>query len=143
MEGWWKANFGGASKGNPRPSGVGVIVRDWKGEVLALGAQILVEGTNNLVEASTMLLAVRMCKQLGARKVHLEGDYLIIILALMKKGIEAWHLQGWIYNIIEELKYFDDFQLSHVRRTGNVEADILSKWALTFNAVGDFRLENF
>ncbi|XP_057832376.2 uncharacterized protein LOC131043041 [Cryptomeria japonica] len=143
MEGWWKENFDGASKGNPGPSRARVIVRDWKGGVLALGAQRLAEGTNNLAEASMALIDVRMCNHIGARKVHLEGNYLIIILALMKKVIEAWHLQGWIYNIIEELKYFNDFQLSHVRRTGNVEADILSKLALTFNAIGDFRLEDF
>ncbi|XP_059066491.1 uncharacterized protein LOC131857784 [Cryptomeria japonica] len=143
MKGWWKVNFDGASKANSVPSGAGVIVRDWKGEVLVLGAQKLEEDTNNLVEASATLLAIRMCKLLGLQKLHLEGDSLIIIQALMKEGIEAWHLQGWIYNIIEELNFFEDFQLIHVRCIGNVEAGILSKWALTFEAVGEFRMEDF
>ncbi|XP_057837338.2 uncharacterized protein LOC131047458 [Cryptomeria japonica] len=143
LEGWLKVNFDGASKGNPKPLGAGVIVRNWKGDTLAIGAQILGNGSNNLVEVTVALLAIRMCKMLGARKVHFKGDSLIIILALMKKGIDAWHLQGWIHNILEGLENFEEVQLSHIKRISNVEADTLSKWALTFFEVGDFRWEDF
>lgn len=73
------------------------------------------EGTNNLAKVSAALLVVRMSTKLGARKLHPEGHSLIVIQALMKGDIEAWHLQGWIYNIIEELNYFNEYQISHIR----------------------------
>ncbi|XP_057816620.1 uncharacterized protein LOC131029951 [Cryptomeria japonica] len=121
-------NFDGASKGNPGPSGAGFIVRDWKGEVMALGAQKLDEGTNNIAEVSATLLAVRIGKLLGVRKLCLEGDSLIIIQAIMKRSLEAWQLQNFISSIIEEPNFFEDYQVSHARREDNAEADILSKW---------------
>ncbi|XP_059073257.1 uncharacterized protein LOC131874056 [Cryptomeria japonica] len=141
-EGWWKINLDGASKGNPRPSGVRFIVRDWKGDVVALDAQKLNPGTNNIVEASVALIAIRFCRKIGVIKLHLEGDSLIIIQTIMKGTIKAWHLQNSILSIVEELNNFEDFRVSHIRRTGNVEADILSKWALTFNEIGELRFED-
>ncbi|XP_057872314.1 uncharacterized protein LOC131078589 [Cryptomeria japonica] len=133
LEGWWKVNFDGAFKGNSGPSGAGVIVRDWKGDIVALGAQKLDEGTNNIAEASVGLLAVRLSKKLGDNKIHLGGDSLIVI----------WAIISWIYNIIEELKSFDEFYISHIRRAGNAEANILSKWALSFDTIGKLRVEDF
>ncbi|XP_057848798.2 uncharacterized protein LOC131059776 [Cryptomeria japonica] len=143
LEGWWKFNFDGASKGNHGPSGEGVIVWDWKGEVIALGAQKLDEGTNNIAEASTTLLVVRIGKMLGVRKLNLEGDSLIVIQAIVKGSIEVRHLQNQINSIIEELKCFNDYKVSHVTQTWNVEVDILFKWALSFNVNGDLKIEYF
>lgn len=74
MEGWWKINFDEASKGNLRPLGEGFIVRDWKGDVLALGAKRLDDGINNVAKALVALMAIRFGKILGASKIHLEGD---------------------------------------------------------------------
>lgn len=88
-EGWVKANFDGASKGNLGPSGAGSIVRDWNGEVLFLGAKKLESGTNNLAEVTMMLMAVRFCRQMGVKKLHLEGDLQVIIQAIMKASIDA------------------------------------------------------
>lgn len=54
-----------------------------------------------------------------------------------------WHLQGYVSLILEELNFFDQFQVSHIRREGNKEADILSKWALSFDQEGDLGLDDF
>ena len=32
---------------------------------------------------------------------------------------------------MKELIYFEDFKIMHIKREGNTEADILSKWALS------------
>ncbi|XP_057826411.2 uncharacterized protein LOC131038113 [Cryptomeria japonica] len=142
-EGWWKINFDEASKGNLGPSGEIFIVRDWKGDVLAMGAKKIENGTNNVVEALIALTTIKIGKKLGAQKVHLEGDSLITIQAIIKESIEAWNLQNSVEKNREELSLCEDFRISHFRRSGNMEADILSKWDLTFENVGELRCEDF
>lgn len=45
--------------------------------------------------------------------------------------------------IVITSRSFDDFQISRVRRTGNVEEDTLSKWVLFFNVKGVLNFEDF
>ncbi|XP_059068967.1 uncharacterized protein LOC131859350 [Cryptomeria japonica] len=137
-----KVNFDGASQGNLGPSGVGFIVEDWNGHVMFFGAKKLDSGTNNIAEVFAALMVVKFSRQAGVSKLHLEGDSLVIIQAIMKGSIEARHLQNAIINIIEELNKFDDYKISHVNRMGNKEADVLSKWALSFNEIGEFIFED-
>lgn len=47
--------------------------------MISLGAKNLREGTNNLAEATATLLAMKLGKKLGASKLHLEGDSMIIV----------------------------------------------------------------
>lgn len=61
----------------------------------------------------------------------------------MKGTIDAWHLQNIIAKNLEELAFFEDFSISHVRRSRNIEVDNLSKWALTFGVNGELRTEDF
>lgn len=41
QQGWYKEKFDGASKGNPRVSGTEFVIKDWKGNILVMGAQKL------------------------------------------------------------------------------------------------------
>lgn len=82
-------NFDGATKGNLGPSGAGAIVRDYLGNTIAIGAKKLEDGTNNLVEAKVALLAVGMAQSAGVKKIHLEGDSLIITQAITNMATKA------------------------------------------------------
>ncbi|XP_059064994.1 uncharacterized protein LOC131857025 [Cryptomeria japonica] len=78
-KGWIKINFDGASRGNPGPSGVGVIARDVRGNTLAIGAKRLVDGTNNVAKCQAALEAILMAGKLGVKKLHLEGDSQVVV----------------------------------------------------------------
>ena len=82
-------------------------------------------GWNNVAEAEAALLAIRASKKLEARKLHVEGDSQVIIKAIVKCDMEAWHLQNFITKINDELASFEDFKLSHIKRQGNKEANII------------------
>lgn len=73
-KGWIKVNFDGTSRGNPGVFGARVVVRDACGNILALGAKRLVDGSNNDAECQAALEAILMDKKLGVKKIHLEGD---------------------------------------------------------------------
>lgn len=59
-KGWVKINFNGATKGNPGPSGVGVIIQGCKGDKMVIGARNLSNKTNNIAEAKAALLALKL-----------------------------------------------------------------------------------
>lgn len=70
QEGWVKVNFDGATCGNPRPFGAGVIKSNWKGDLLATTVKNLTAGSNN----QATLVLVYLCKAMNMDKVHVEGD---------------------------------------------------------------------
>ncbi|XP_057829975.2 homeobox protein HAT3.1-like [Cryptomeria japonica] len=76
---WTKVNFDGASRGNPEVSGAGFIARDDCGNILAIGAKRLVDGSNNDAECQAALEAILMAKKLGVKKLHPEGDSQIVV----------------------------------------------------------------
>lgn len=143
IKGWRKANFDGVSRGNPGPSRAGCIIQDWKGNVVALGATRLREGTNNVAKVSVALLVVKLARKLGIPKIHLEEDSQIIVQANIKNNIEAWHLQNIVKKVNEELAGFEEYKLTHVRHSRNVEADVLSEWVLSFIEIDVTCMEDF
>ena len=118
---------------NSSISGIGIVFRDSKGHFLMVGVKKLPFGTNNIAECQAALLAVQLAIKDGIEKIHLEGDSLITVQAISKMSVNAWHLQPIINLIEQELTKFEDFKISHIRREGNKDADMLSKWALTMN----------
>lgn len=142
-EGWHKANFDRAAKGNPRPSGAGAIVRDSLGNTIAIGAKKLDEGTNNVIEGKAALLVVCLARAMGAKKLHLEGDSMVVTQAITNGGIKALHLQVFINLILKELESFVEFKMSHIRQASNGEANSLSNWIVSFSVTGEVRVEDF
>lgn len=43
---------------------------------------------------------------------------------------------------MKDLNKFKDFRIIHIERMGNIEADVLSKRVLSFNEIGEVRIED-
>ncbi|XP_057850254.1 uncharacterized protein LOC131060855 [Cryptomeria japonica] len=143
QRGWIKANFDGVSQRGGGLSGVGVVFQDHSGSIVKLGAQHIKQGTNNESEAYATWLTTRCARNMRIKKLHLEGDLVIISQAIKNGEIKAWHLQNFISLILEDLNHFEEVMVSHIRWEGNTVADKLSKWALSFNQVEDTFFEFF
>jgi hypothetical protein len=101
VEGWIKINFDEASKGNPRKSGAGCIIKDHLGETMAFGAVRLPNGTNNEAEFQATLLALKCAKRYGGDKIILEGDSMVVVQVVRNNLISAWHLENLLVCINE------------------------------------------
>ena len=106
--------------------GLGLFLEATKGHFLMVGVKKLPIGTNNIAECQETLLAVRLAIKEGIKRIHLEADSLIIVQAISKLSVNAWYLQSIINLIEKELNNFEDFKISHIRREGNKEANMLS-----------------
>ncbi|XP_059065558.1 uncharacterized protein LOC131857296 [Cryptomeria japonica] len=136
-KGWFKVNFDGAAQFSRSLARAGFAMWDYNGDLIKCGIKILRKSTNNEAEVQAALLVIGLARREGVRNLHLEGE------AIMNGEIKAWNLQGIIAIIIEELKYFENLKVSHIRREGNQTADKLSKWALSFDLEGEVELEDF
>lgn len=97
-EGWVRVNFDGAAQWNPGPLGAGVIVRDEHGEVLAVAARKLHPGTNNVAEAKEAALQLRIALALDVKRIHLEGNSLLIIQSISNMNVTEWHMKNYRRN---------------------------------------------
>lgn len=114
-EGWIKINFYKASKGNLGPLGIRFVAWDWQGNILSFGAQRVKDGMNNIAEEMATLNGIHFGKNMGFSKLHLEGDSLIMVNAIILGVCQAWHFKRMIYSIRSELEPVWHYWVGHAR----------------------------
>jgi ribonuclease HI len=133
-----KANFDGASRGNPGPGGYGVVIRGSEGEVLDMEAGYLGETTNNVAELTGLLRGLQRATAKGHHKIFLEGDSQVIIRLITKilHGCDpdrispSWRLHSLLTDLTKHLQPHLSIITSHVKREANKVADQLANVAV-------------
>ena len=126
--GFVKVNFDGAIFGDSSMSGVGVVIRDTNGAVLASCAEKIGHAYKaDETEALAALKALTLAHELGFQNVVLEGDALGLIQALksQEQNLSPWGL------LVEDVKVygtkFRRLLYSHIKRNDNSVAHNLAK----------------
>ncbi|KAF5451924.1 hypothetical protein F2P56_026978 [Juglans regia] len=91
---WLKINWDVAVRGRSHKIGVGIVVRDFEGNLLVLCLQPLQFCSQaTMAEARGLISAVKLCKEFSLQKVVFEGDSLQVVNAVKKhfqeNGIRA------------------------------------------------------
>ncbi|XP_019054578.1 PREDICTED: uncharacterized protein LOC109115242 [Nelumbo nucifera] len=125
-DGWKKLNFDGSCLGNPDPSGIGGVIREENGNVLAVFSGPNQHGDVESSEMKAAVLGVEKAKEMGIYRLIIGGDSKIVIKWL-KKG------EGIIWQLRNELRRFKQaskemvIQIRWIRRSSNSMADGLAK----------------
>lgn len=127
-EGWVKINFD-AHISTPQNSSLGIAIRNHEGLLMLTGTRLVqaswsVEAT----EAAAALYGLELAHRLGYDRVHLEGDAMNVIHAILiqSDGLTPLHL---IYeNVYVVSSFFTGFMCSHVKRGGNTVAHLVARW---------------
>jgi hypothetical protein len=106
------------------------VVSDEKGDILSAATQNL-HGTDALQgEAHAALLAIRLADSMGCRLVVLEGDALLVILAINNPPLfSSWNFANCLADISLVLSSFQSWNALKVSRSANFRAHVLGKWA--------------
>src|SRR5256886_15804727 len=72
----------GASRGNPGPSAIGVVIKDAQGKVLAEIGEYIGELTNNVAEYRELLRALEEAQAMGAGEAEDPSDSALIVSQL-------------------------------------------------------------
>ena len=127
----------GAARGNPGPAGIGAVLTDAEGRVLAEHAEGIGPATNNVAEYRAAIAGLRLAEDQGASKVLLRADSRLLIEQLAGRfRVKNPTLQRLHEEARALMKGFERVDLEHVPRENNAEADRLANegveaWLLT------------
>lgn len=124
-------NTDGGARGNPGPAAIGAVIATSRGRVLAELSEVLGVATNNVAEYTAVLRALERAAELGARRVLLRSDSLLLIEQLNGRWrVKNPTLQVLHQKVREVARAFDAVSYEHVPRGRNVAADALVNRAL-------------
>ncbi|XP_075659272.1 uncharacterized protein LOC142629188 [Castanea sativa] len=125
-----KVNVDGAIFSNKKQVGIGVIIRDSAGLVIAALSRKLALPLGVLeTEAKAMEVGVQFALDVGVRDVTLEGDSLFICNALQGLGEASSSVHNIIARTLHLAKSFRIVVFSHTKRQANVPAHLLAQHA--------------
>lgn len=121
----------GGARGNPGPAGIGVVMTDAQGEVVAEIAEYIGEATNNQAEYRALIAGLTRARELAATVVDIRMDSELVVRQL--KGeykVKNENMKPLYGQATALLKTFSRYTIQHVRREQNAEADKLVNQAL-------------
>ena len=125
-----KVNFDGAMFNERDEAGIGVIIRNPRGEVMAaLSEKIQKPPSTEILELLATKRAVRFSLETGFNKSVFEGDLELVIKSLRHGGYEN-SLGGHLINdILFTVNSFQSISFSHVVWQSNAVAHALAQRA--------------
>ena len=127
---YYKVNIDGAVFSDRKQVGVGVLIRDGTGEVVAalskkwkwpLGA---IEA-----EAKALEAGVVFAKDVGIRDAEFESDSLLVCNALQGLGSPPASIVTVLTGIMDQVSHCRRWKFTHIKRQGNVPAHLLAQHA--------------
>ncbi|OJI06357.1 hypothetical protein BK004_04305 [bacterium CG10_46_32] len=121
----------GGARGNPGPSGIGVVITDEKRTTIKEISEYIGKATNNQAEYIALIRGLEEAKKLGAFEVsivmdseliikQLKGEYKVRDAKLAVLFVKAWNM----------LQSFSSYSVKHVLRAKNKRADELVNEAI-------------
>ena len=121
----------GGARGNPGPSGYGVVINDSDGHKIAGLSKYLGKQTNNYAEYSGLLAALDYAVQHGCKALKVISDSELMVKQIKGQykvsNLQLKELHARAKELISKL---DWFQIQHVLRGHNAEADRLANEAM-------------
>jgi probable phosphoglycerate mutase len=129
--GWYTAHCDGGSRGNPGPAGFGAVIEDPDHQLAARLSHFLGTQTNNFAEYSALLAVLEWALKHEVKRLRvisdselmvrqMKGQYKVSNASLRPLWEEARRRAGWL----------ERFDIRHVLRGGNKEADRLANEAM-------------
>lgn len=120
----------GASKGNPGPAGVGVVICQGE-EVLKNIANYIGNTTNNLAEYTALIHALEAALILKAEAITVNTDSQLLYRQIKKEyKVKNANIIGLYNQALNLILAFKSFQINHIPREKNKGADKLANKAV-------------
>jgi ribonuclease HI len=121
----------GGARGNPGPSGFGVYIQDERGETVAELSEYLGIRTNNFAEYSGLLAALEYALRYDHPRLKVVSDSELMVKQI--KGqykVKSPDLRPLYEEAKRRIEGLESFQIQHVLRNKNKEADRLANQAM-------------
>ncbi|RJP23883.1 MAG: reverse transcriptase-like protein [Candidatus Abyssobacteria bacterium SURF_5] len=123
--------FDGASRGNPGPAAIGIVVKNQNGETLSEVSEAIGKATNNYAEYTALIRALEEARRLGATEVKCLSDSELVVRQMKGEyGIKSKSLLPLVSEAQALRRTFHRFGIRHIPREQNKRADQLAGLAL-------------
>jgi ribonuclease HI len=125
----------GGARGNPGPAAIAAVVTDADGEVVYEAHETIGRATNNVAEYRALIFGIEKAAELGASELELVGDSELVVKQVRGEyrvkdaGLKPLHSAAQ-----KALGNFAEWEIRHVKRERNAEADALVNQALDAEA---------
>src|SRR6476620_5335707 len=127
----WRANIDGGSRGNPGPAAYGVVIRDPRGEIVARLKKYIGRTTNNVAEYYGLIAALDYAQSNHIRALRIESDSELMVKQMRGQyKVKSADLKPLFERARKMSQSFAPFQIRHVYREQNREADALANEAM-------------
>jgi len=130
-ENYLTAYSDGGARGNPGPSGYGVVIQDQAGKKIAALSEYLGHQTNNFAEYQGLIAALEYAVKHGHKALKVVSDSELLVRQIKGiykvKNLALKDLHARAKELIAQL---DWFSIGHVLRGHNQEADELANAAM-------------
>ena len=121
----------GGARGNPGPAGIGVLILDGTGKKLKEVSKYIGEATNNIAEYNTLLYGLEEALILRADQIKINLDSELVAKQLGGEyRVKDENLRPLFERAVNMLKSFKNFEINHIVREKNKEADKLVNKAI-------------
>jgi len=121
----------GGARGNPGPAGVGVVVLDGSGKKIRDVSKYIGEATNNIAEYSALLYGLEEALILRADEIKINLDSELVAKQITGEyRVKDPNIKPLFERAINMLKSFKNFEVNHIDRSENKEADKLVNKAI-------------
>ena len=132
----WHLYCDGACRGNPGPASIGIALYDSSETPFFQHGSTIGETTNNEAEYRAVIRGLELALELFAKqglpphlKIHMDSE---LVVKQIKKIYKVKHEKMKLFhtNVMTLLENFESWEIIHVRREFNKEADRLANEAL-------------
>ena len=133
-KGLWKVKvfIDGASRGNPGPAGIGVVIKDMSGNIIKKHSEYIGDNkTNNQAEYIALIRALEICMGICRGEIFVFSDSELLIKQLHGRyRIKAPHLRKLLEEVKIKEQFFQRVEYSFIKRDRNNLADKLANMAI-------------
>lgn len=121
----------GASRGNPGPSAIGVVIEAEYGYVIDMWGDYIGIATNNVAEYMALIRGMEKLLELKIREVKIFSDSELLVKQLNGEyRVKDKKLRKLFVRVKELEKEFNTILYQHIPRDRNTRADSLANMAL-------------
>lgn len=126
----------GASRGNPGPSGIGVVILDARKKKLKELSKYIGETTNNIAEYNALICALEEASALAADEVVIYMDSELMARQLSGEyRVKSDEIKPLFEKALGMLKNIGSFEIRHIEREKNKDADKLANKAINLSSL--------
>ena len=121
----------GGARGNPGPAGIGAILQDEHGKILAEISRYIGKATNNQAEYQAVLAAIIKAEQLKAEELDFYLDSELVVKQMNREyKVKDKALASLFVKIYNQSLKFKKIKFHHISREKNKPADLLANQAM-------------